>query len=74
MGKVMMGNNKFQQIGALITIPFVLAIPPVIGWFIGRWLDKKMDTAPYLMYVFIFLGFLAGIRECYRIIKEYGNE
>lgn len=67
-------TNKLQQMGAFITIPFVLVIPPLVGWLIGKWLDKKWDTSPYLMYILIFLGVLAGVLECYRIIKEYGNE
>lgn len=66
--------NGLQQIGIFVTIPFVLSVPPIVGWFIGKWLDKKLDTAPYLMYVFIILGFLAGALECYRIIKEFGSE
>lgn len=44
-----------------------------MGWLIGRWLDKKLDTAPYLMYLFLILGFIAGFRELYRIIKRFGN-
>lgn len=64
----------FQQLGVFVTIPFVLAVPPIVGWFIGKWLDKKLDTTPYLMYVLLLLGFLAGAWECYRLVKEYGNE
>jgi ATP synthase protein I len=66
--------NKFQQMGIVVTIPFILATPPIVGWFIGKWLDKKLDTAPYLMYILIFLGLLAGVIECYRVIKAFGNE
>lgn len=60
--------------GAFVIIPFVLAIPPIVGWLIGRWLDKKINSAPYFTYALLALGFMAGIRECYRIIKKYGNE
>ena len=60
-------------IGAYVTIPFVLAIPPIIGWFVGKWLDSLFYISPYLMYVFMILGFVAGIREVYRIVKRFGN-
>jgi ATP synthase protein I len=63
----------FQQIGVLVTIPFVLAVPPIVGGFIGRWLDKHLGTTPYLMYVLIVLGMIAGGMECYRLVKEYGE-
>ena len=61
------------QMGVLVTIPFVLAVPPIVGWAIGSWLDRLLSTAPVLMYLFIILGILAGAREFYRIVKRYGN-
>lgn len=66
--------NKYQQIGAFATIPFVLLVPPIIGWLLGRWIDKKIDSHPFFMYTMILLGFAAGVRECYKIIKKFGNE
>ncbi len=66
-------QKLFKQLSAFITIPFVLAVPPVLGWFIGNWLDKKLNTEPYLMYFMIILGFVAGFKEMYRIIKRYGD-
>lgn len=68
------GKPNLSMIGAYITIPFVQAIPPIIGWFFGRWLDGVFDIAPYLMYTFMILGFIAGFREVYRIIKKFGNK
>lgn len=62
-----------KQIGVFITVPFILAISPVLGWYIGSWLDEKFDSKPYLMYLFILLGFVAGFREVFRIIKGFGN-
>jgi ATP synthase protein I len=67
-------QKRARQIGAYVTIPFVLAVPPVLGWFVGSWLDGKLGTEPYLMYLFLLLGFVAGFRELYRIIKKFGNE
>ncbi len=66
-------RNRLRQAGVYVTIPFVLAIPPIIGWFIGDWLDKLWGTAPYLMFLFLVLGFAAGIREFIRILKRFGD-
>lgn len=63
-----------KQFGIYLTLPFVLAIPPVIGWLTGSFLDKHFDTKPYFMYGFILLGFIAGFRELYRIVKRFGEE
>lgn len=62
-----------KQFAAYITIPFALGIPPILGWFIGSWLDEKFQTKPIFMFLFIVLGFIAGFREVYRIIKRFGN-
>lgn len=59
-----------RQIGLLGTIPILIAVGPVIGFFIGGWLDEKLGTEPYLLVVFITLGFIASGKEIYRIIKR----
>ena len=61
------------MIGIYMTIPFVLAVPPIISWAIGSWLDNKLGTSPLLVILFLILGFIAGGRAFYRIIKKYGE-
>lgn len=62
-----------KDIGVFMTIPFVLAVPPVLGWYLGQWIDETSGTAPIFMYVLIVLGIVAGFREVYRIIQRYGR-
>ena len=66
-------KQSMRQMGTFITLPFVLAIPPILGWGIGYFLDKNLGTAPYLSYFLLILGFASGGIEFYRIIKKYGN-
>jgi ATP synthase protein I len=65
--------NEFRKIGAMITIPFVLSVPPIMGWYLGKGLDWLFGT-DFLMYVMLLLGFVGGFRETFRIIKRFGNE
>ena len=67
-------QSNLRKVGVFITIPFVLAVPPVLGWAIGHWLDKYFGTDPYLMYIFVILGFASAIREFCRIITKFGSE
>lgn len=67
-------RNEIRRIGIFMTVPFVLAIPPIVGWFLGHWLDQMAETTPLLTYLLLLLGFIAGVREFYRIIKKYGND
>ncbi|MCX6826534.1 MAG: AtpZ/AtpI family protein [candidate division Zixibacteria bacterium] len=68
------GKNDYRQIGLLTTIPILLAVGPLVGFFIGRWLDSKFGTEPYLMVLFLVFGFVASGREIYRLLKRTEEE
>lgn len=63
-----------RPIGLLTAIPFVLLFGPLIGYFIGDWLDRKLDTAPWLMSIFIGLGFVAAGREVWGLIRRASRD
>lgn len=62
-----------KDIGVFLTIPFVLAVPPILGFYLGQWIDEHSGTSPIFMYVMIILGIVAGFREVFRIIQRYGR-
>jgi ATP synthase protein I len=59
-----------RQAGVLSTIPFLLAVPPIAGVLIGKWIDQRAGTTPAFTIVFVILGFVAGIREVANAIKK----
>lgn len=63
-----------KELGIFVTLPFVLSIPPILGYYAGIWIDDKLDTKPYTMYILIVLGLIAGFKEMYRIITRYGHD
>jgi len=63
-----------RQAGILGTIPFLLAVPPVAGVFIGKWIDGKLGTSPAFTIVFVILGFVAGIREVANVLKKANQD
>lgn len=64
-------RERMQVVACYLTLPFVLGIPPIVGWGVGSWLDQHFETAPYAMYIFLVLGMVAGVREFYRIVTKY---
>lgn len=38
----------------------------VVGGFLGYWIDRWLDTKPFGMIIFFFLGFGAGFLNIYR--------
>lgn len=61
--------NPWRQAGLLATIPFILALAPIVGFVIGSWLDSKLRTGSWLSVILLVLGFVAGVRETIQIIK-----
>jgi ATP synthase protein I len=66
-------SERYRQIrvfGLLSSIPGFLVVPPVVGALAGLWLDKRFHTAPWLLLVFLFLGFGAAVRLIVRTIRR----
>ena len=66
-------REKYKQIriyGLLSSIPGFLVVPPVVGVLVGRWLDDRFHTAPWLLLVFLILGFGSGIRLIMRTLQR----
>ena len=61
--------NAWRQIGILSSIPFILALSPIVGYFLGKYLDKKFHTEPWLTFVMLGLGFVAGVRETIKLVQ-----
>ena len=45
----------------------------VIGAGIGYFLDKVLETKPFLLIVFLFLGAAAGFLNVYRFVRNAEN-
>ena len=75
-------NNKknddhyrwIRQSGLLATIPFLLAVPPIVGVVIGRWLDERFGTGPLFTVILLIFGFIAGIREVAAVLKKADSD
>lgn len=62
--------QRVRQAGLLSTIPFLMAVPPIAGLLIGRYLDKKFTVQPLFTIVCMLLGFAAGVREVMLALKK----
>ncbi|MEW5701444.1 MAG: AtpZ/AtpI family protein [Candidatus Zixiibacteriota bacterium] len=67
-------GRSMRPVGLLTAIPFVLLVGPLIGYFVGDWLDRKWGTSPYLMVLLIVLGFVAAGREVWGLIKRAARD
>lgn len=58
------------MVGLLATIPLILAVAPLIGYGLGYLLDRWLHTGWVLRLVFLGLGFVAGVREMLRLLRQ----
>jgi F0F1-type ATP synthase assembly protein I len=60
-----------RSAGLLLSIPTILIVAPLVGFFIGQWLDHRFKTSPWLVIIGLILGFAAAGRETSRIYRRY---
>lgn len=65
---------QVKQIGALTAIPVILLVGPILGYFIGDWIDRKFQLYPWFTIIFVFAGFFAAGREIFRLLKQILKE
>ena len=62
-----------RSVGPLLTAGIQLAVTVVAMFFIGRWLDGKFDTAPWLMIVGGLIGSAGGMVSFIRTALSVGR-
>lgn len=65
---------QVKQLGILTTIPIILLVGPAIGFFLGSWIDRKVQCYPWFTILFVFLGFTASGREIFRLLRQISME
>jgi len=67
-------SGGLRTAGILLAIPTLLIVSPLVGFFIGSWLDQRFHISPWLTLIGLVLGFVAGARETLRIYRLYQAE
>ncbi len=65
-------DNLYKHLkiaGMLSFIPFILLTGPLAGYYVGQYLEKKLNFVPYTTSVTVAIGLIASVSETVRIIK-----
>jgi F0F1-type ATP synthase assembly protein I len=62
-----------REYGPFLTIGIQLAIAVVAFFFLGRWLDSLLGTAPWLMLAGLVLGITGGLVQFLRTALRLGR-
>lgn len=68
------GNKGLRSASLLLAIPTLLIVSPLVGFFLGNWLDTRFGLSPWLKIAGLALGFVAAGRETYQIYRRYQAE
>lgn len=63
---------RLRGMATMSSVGIQLVVSTVIGLFLGLWLDKKFDTAPWLMLLGLVIGIASGFKNLYEVAKRYG--
>ncbi len=59
-----------RPLGESLSIPFLLAAAPTVGFLFGWFLDRTFGTFPWITIALLILGFIAGVREVWLHVKR----
>ncbi|MCJ7774616.1 MAG: AtpZ/AtpI family protein, partial [Desulfobacterales bacterium] len=64
-------NKKLaKELVYFSTLGLQVAFAIVIGYFLGKYLDGKFRTSPWLTYIFLVFGIIAGFKNIGLAIKR----
>jgi len=62
------------RFGQSLHLGIEMAATLVVGGGVGWYLDQLLDTKPWLLIAFLFLGIGAGLSNAFRLARRYGAE
>ena len=64
----------FRKLAALSSIGLLLPSSIAVGLFFGYFLDKILDTAPWLLLIFLILGIVSGFLSLFRALRKLKDD
>ena len=69
-GRLIKDKNVRESIASASVVGLNLVSATFVGLFIGWWLDKWLDTKPWLLLTFLILGIAAGFKNVMVEVKK----
>lgn len=66
-------RTLLAEFAPFLTLGMQLALPVVVFFFLGRWLDQKFETAPWLMIAGLAIGTIGGFIKFFRTVLSLGD-
>lgn len=67
-------DSMWIAMGVYGAVGFQLAFSVIACLWFGNWLDEKLGTAPWLMFLGLILGSAAGFWNLIRLLQIYNRK
>jgi hypothetical protein len=67
-------KQEYKALGSFGTLGLEIVLCILLGLFLGRWLDGKLGTEPYVSVVGFLFGLAAAVKAIVRTWKEMQKE
>ncbi len=64
----------YKKVGPYLGLGTQLAATVILMFFLGYWLDKKLETTPYLVIIFSIIGSFAAIYNFIRSVLRLSSK
>jgi ATP synthase protein I len=64
------GKQQLRVATRFSAIGLEMGLAVCVGFFGGRWLDARFDTAPILTYIGLAVGLLAGFKSLWTLVRR----
>ena len=65
-------KSVYKQLFNASTVGMALVSGMLVGGAIGYFLDKWLGTSPWLLFIFLIFGVIAGIKNAINYMKKAG--
>ncbi len=67
-------RKVMRAFGLASTLGFNFAASVLIGFYLGRYLDNKLGTDPWLLILGLLIGIAAGMWGTYQMVTTFWKE
>ena len=64
----------FRKLAVVSSLALMLPSSIAVGLFLGYWLDKWLNTKPWMLMIFTLLGVASGLIGLIRGVSKYNKE
>lgn len=63
-----------QLAGIMTGIPVILGSGPLVGWWVGQWVDRRFRTEPLGLITGLLLGVAASVSQTGRLLRFFTKD